>query len=771
MPRKNWKKVSSASLLRLDPFCSTNSVEVQGFVPTRSAFFDKMYVKPSENNNADADDKRIKQAISDRTQNLLLFIKGYAGCGKSVYIQHLLYEYVTKNSVKTYNLALDESKDDSDKQKQSVHCLDVGAGTSKDDIRWRYTEDLASMITHDIVADKDIYWQFCSLINENNDAVSFIDVQKCLKNQLVPCKSILDSLYSNSEVIMNAISVELRKFEFALLLAIDCLWRIAHHLVDKQKNKKTPANAYYFICFDNLDAVDNIVQCNTFIQELCKFRRNMNAFQTELAIRHPEYRLNTFVIIVACRSVTWGKLHLSEYIRDDEMGERGRHLCDFDISGFFEYVKIVEKRIDYYSRKAKNVQNATTILKELQLIKELNEMLYVRNRFKPLFNYNYRKCVEVITEIITDSRKSIEEAVSLASRFDYSLGDGIFSGSSSIFFRAVFDHLKKNHLFDSSIMGLVDVNKSTDTNAPLCDLTSQARVILQYLYNETQEGGKCRTHINQIFEYFQPIYPLSSVCTVLDHLFSRNTAWRRPINIVKQPFEKNYEEGTLEQQAELYLNDHHAPKERFIEFDICTSGKEYIEFMVPHFEFFSCRASSKSCEYPALFSNMSLVNVDSIGLSPTTQQPVELTKQCVFDTTCEAVIESVRVCCEKLSTFNKAVMTAKGLTSEEYLQEPIVKRTQRNNPQLHEERIIFCHIYYLESYREYLINFRFKDATEKERLSLNARMIAYIEKYLDLYDEFIYPSQRDQIAAQLRTKIKTIKESNFRDFRTKVQVH
>lgn len=116
-------------------------------------------------------------------------------------------------------------------------------------------------------------------------------------------------------------------------------------------------------------------------------------------------------------------------------------------------------------------------------------------------------------------------------------------------------------------------------------------------------------------------------------------------------------------------------------------------------------------------------------------------------------------------------MKAKGLTSEEYLQEPIVKRTQRNNPQLHEERIIFCHIYYLESYHEYLIKFRFKDATEKERLSLNARMIAYIEKYLDLYDEFIYPSQRDQIAAQLRTKIKTIKESNFRDFHTKVQVH
>lgn len=761
MMRKNWKNASASSLLRMDPFCRTYSNEMQPFVPSRSEFFRKLYVEPSNKESVQIIDKSIRDAINARTQNLVLCIKGYAGCGKSVYIQRLLHDYVKRGQTENcvpYDLGPLGDEEEYSLNKANVHCLDIGAGTSSDDIRSRYTEDISRMIAKGIEYDADIYTELCNIVITNPDAINHIDGKGQIQREFVEIDSIKDCLLNGYSQIHNAVKEQLRQFDIPLLLAVDCLWRISCYLVDKKKKRLKSVNAHYFICFDNLDAIDDIEQCNGFIKKLCMFRRNLGACQILLNGNNHMYDIKHFVFIVACRTVTWGKLSLSEFVFDDEQGEIGNHLRDYDISEFFEYVDIVEKRIAHYKRSAGHSSQATKVIGEMDIIKRLNKMLYVRQRFKPLFNYNYRKCIEVITKILENWKPYIDEAIDLADECDGASGDGVFSGSSAIFFRTVFEYLKKNHLFESRIMGLVGIDDPTTPDADPIQLTSLARILLQYIYNRINIDRWEMCRLDQIFRYFESIYPLREVRDMIDHLFKRNTAWRRPINIVKQPFAKEYEQATLEQQEWIYHNAEEPDYDRFIAFNICSSGKEYLQFVIAHFEFFACRASRELDELPPLFSQKS-------------HKDIQENQRYRFEDTCDIVLHSVEMCCEKLCMFNNVVMSVKNLSLDEYMKEPIVRRTYRNNPQLHEERIIFCHIYYLESYRDYLINHCYSTAPVDRRKDLNRRVVTYIERYLDLYDRYVKTTERDQVAKKLRNKVQIIVDSDYEDFKTTIAVY
>ena len=87
--KKNWKNVTSSFLLKVDPFYNKKINDSEEFVPSENVFFRKLYVLPSSFNNAAAIDEEIHNQIKGRTKNLVVCIKGYAGCGKSVYIQKI----------------------------------------------------------------------------------------------------------------------------------------------------------------------------------------------------------------------------------------------------------------------------------------------------------------------------------------------------------------------------------------------------------------------------------------------------------------------------------------------------------------------------------------------------------------------------------------------------------------------------------------------------------------------------------------------------------
>ncbi len=748
--RKNWNSVTSAFLLKLDPFYNKKINDCEEFVPTEKNFFKKIYVNPSKKNNSNSIDEEIRNKIKERTKNLILCIKGYAGCGKSVYVQKLMHDFYPKNDNfknNTYNLK-------PNLKSNSIHRLEIGAGTSSNDILSRYIDDLSISIANGIKYDLDVFHTFCAIIADNDDAIRYIDNALKLHDEFIISNSIKSCLQATFQELKEAIRIELKKYDISLLFSIDCLWRIALHATQKEKADKTLKEAMFFICFDNLDAIDNIDMCREFIKNMCEFRTNLDECLYLLNKNHAEYDIKTFTFIITCRNVTWGRLHLSEYAEDDDAGDISSHLCDYDISSFYEYVDIVKGRIEYYTTMANGNQKAQKILDEMETIQKLNNMRYVKERFKPLFNYNYRKCVDVITHILRKSPVYLKEAIDLAGHDLFSVNDKVYSGSSSIFFRLVFDYFKENKLFGYDMMDLVDLDMPFDDDCENRILTSQARIILMYIYNESkkQDGGK--TRLDQIFEYFEGIYSLTDICDTIYGLFTRNTAWRRPINFSKRPLVEHSEKDDLYSQMDLYNKTNKLDPSAFTKFEICKAGAEYIEFVIGHFEFFACRASETNYLAP-LFSEESFNYIQDDA-------------KYEFEITCEAVLEAVEKCCKKLAAFNQKVMDAKNIDLQKYLKEPIIKKTERNNPQLHEERVIFCHIYHLESYRNYIINTYMNDKLAEDRANINERIVNIILKYIDLYGKYIISTQRQGVIKTLSDKIETIKESKYYDFKTKI---
>lgn len=86
--------------------------------------------------------------------------------------------------------------------------------------------------------------------------------------------------------------------------------------------------------------------------------------------------------------------------------------------------------------------------------------------------------------------------------------------------------------------------------------------------------------------------------------------------------------------------------------------------------------------------------------------------------------------------------------------------------QLHEERIIFSHISYLEFFRQFKIN----SITDREKKDINKLIVDAIIRYLDLYDEYVEPvdMQRAERAKILREKAELIKNSGYEDDKTKI---
>ncbi len=448
-------------------------------------------------------------------------------------------------------------------------------------------------------------------------------------------------------------------------------------------------------------------------------------------------------------------MHLSEYVDDDESGDTSAHLSDYDISAFYEYIDIVKGRIDFYSKKASTNPHALEILTDMAMIENLNQMLFVQERFKPLFNYNYRKCIDVICEILPIYRDYLKETISLVEENLDTNSDGVYSGSSSIFFRMVFEYFKTHNLFDTA--NLVDVSSQYEKENDKKLLTSQARIFLMYMYNESKKPAGGATRLDQIFDFFNPIYNLDDICETIYSLFMRNSAWRRPINFSRRPLRDHHEKEDLFEQLDLYKNPNaHNSIDSFTKFELCKAGKEYIEFIITHFEFYACRCSSIDEFIPPLFSEKSLQYNEDID-------------KYQFEITCEIVFNAVENCCKKLKFFNEQVMQAKNLTLEQYLYEPINARTIRGKkPQLHEERVIFCHIYHLEAYRYYLINTKFEESDNLLRATINQRIIQVIKKYLQLHNIYILSKEQSSVIDILNKKINIIENKKYCDFSTQI---
>ena len=293
------------------------------------------------------------------------------------------------------------------------------------------------------------------------------------------------------------------------------------------------------------------------------------------------------------------------------------------------------------------------------------------------------------------------------------------------------------------------------------DEVSLSRLILTLL---RERGDRCS--MLELYNLLSPFFDIDDITNEIWFLNeSSRKIWRRLL-LFNVKFPTSLVE--LRKQGQAYKK-HNVEIEEYSEVDICTSGKAYIEFVVPHFEFMLSRHNHsigllEDRRSQPLFADSSEAEINT-----------DIFKY-RFEKKIDWVYQDVRDCCYNSVHFSDKICDYYNISRDDYINNTVYNYMSYAQDgtvrfkQSYESRLIFSHIGYIERYRRYLLK---KHREDKDYLvDINKRIINFIQKYISLYtdEKTCYQTEEQNKAAkELENAIERIKQSDYRDYVTKVE--
>ena len=345
---------------------------------------------------------------------------------------------------------------------------------------------------------------------------------------------------------------------------------------------------------------------------------------------------------------------------------------------------------------------------------KLNKSLEImHDRYAVLWNRNYRTCSLIAYILFSESDYEFETCVKFLQNSvedDGYQNNSVlrtYFGGSAILLSYVCQVFSDHHIWNKHLELAELHNTSPDKYSPSSRGVSLSRLILTYLYN------KGPAYLTELYDVFckNGLVSIEVLCHCLSILLARENSgvWRRPIYYANDCILSVKAEDI---NKELY-DECHESKHDFA-FQICDSGRAYVERLMSEFEFFSNRLSNKN---KPLYMNGDIRKLRVIMNN---------------------VFNAVRNCCRNMICFMNEYMRLTNMKKEQYLRLQIHPKTSNGSYQLHTERIIFSHIAYLNKTRLFFLN-RDVAADFDTRKRYNELFVDYISKYLKLYNDYIAP--------------------------------
>lgn len=734
-------------LLKADPFGQVINVhnkennKTKSLVDDSDDFFSHIYVGASgalDINGNHYSDKTIDKWLEENDNFsgalncLLFFVEGYAGCGKSTLVQHILYEVLGNLNYEYsyYNYDIGSYPDESiDDQK-----------SSNDLIKYSILHGLKKQILTVLSTkgSRTIFNRFL-LLMEDEDSLRKLDSSGNVRIKFGATKGFASSVatlfnchdlqkHSAMKELEEVIAGQFEELTIYPLLCVDYLWRLAQYLAEPETYRK-----YMYVCYDNLDSIMNIDVLCDFKDKLITFRDNLNEYISQLNknIREQkkEYgqnvcRIPSFVIFSTYRKITAIRSNSRNMEMLEDMIASSEYIQVVEVSKQYDFTKIAHRRTNHFSSKIRTTNicgNRTNgLIRQMNKINKLKGMYFVKTTYAGLWNNNFRACSNVLSELVEHNSNEIDRCIILHDeKFDGCNRDKYcYYGASSLFLHAICKMLKRMCIFDSNHLDLINIKEDA-----LSRNTSLSRLIITYLYTRNES-----VPITELFEAFDKVFEAEYICKILGQLIKRvkGEIWRRPIYYSRNALDnENDIQNVLYKQYKKYKNNEQC---KYTEFRICDCGETYINEVVPQFEFYSVRIDE---QHPNLY------NINKV-------EDLEAVLQSVF--------EKIQVCCEKQIEFARKYMEEYNLDRAKYLTQPFHPRTHSGNPQLHIERVIFSHTEYFNKYRMYLNSKRKPEKYDK----FNEVLLKYIGNYLEVYNDYISRicSDRKGVAKKMQDKLK-----------------
>lgn len=744
MQRARLSSRKLSSYLKIDCFGERQTIRYPGQridydIIHRSDFFTHLYTHVrngkitgrtgEQDYYSEYDYEQWIKALKESLRSVIVFVEGYAGCGKSVFVQKILSEIFP-------NLDYD----------RNYYNYDIGF-TFENNNQSRIKDAILECYIDQYVR---FYREGQAVIVEKmedllkQEAIDQLDNARSIFYEFTATKAYLDAkkMLEEGDIpnFRKIIHDQLSRLTTEQIIYIDCILRLAKYVSDITEPETQ------IICYDNLDAIENNDELCDFDNVLQTVKENMDSFLSKSNINYIERGQPHFVFIATYRKITAVRVGLFEGSeRYGDNRNQQENIFYIDGSHLFEYKQMVKNRY-YYFREFVRTRHLEAelidIVKKMEEVVELFRTSFVNSRYAGLWNNNYRTCSDIMERIVSDYEVEAKQCIKLTkSRYDdYDEHINVAIGASAVFLSIICRVQRDCNYWGNKHLDIIDLNGPVPTRKELEQnkrnvrkLTTLSRLILTYVQNVYSVEERS-VSTNELFGVFTPAFSVQDIACTLANMLKHDKAgiWRRPIVYTKNAIPNNadiYEE--LKRQGDNRENSDYL----FSEITTCDCGDSFITRVSCDYEFYSAR----------------LGNSRSLYLAETVD---EIKK--VLD----GVLEAVDCCCQKMILFRN-YYTQNARMVGKYNDQLFHPRTFNKKPQLHTERVIFSHIEYLDNYRLYIQNC--KDFNNEDKETIKGYLVETIGEYLKLYQEKIIKldKRRASVATDLADALEKAKTATL----------
>lgn len=288
----------------------------------------------------------------------LYFIEGYAGCGKSTFVQRVLYD-VLEDTNYDYN----------------YYDYNIGA----------YIGNKKARLISDAIISCCLR-QIATTIKEKKDSTitQFCELLSGTRIEYFDSAGTLNAIFSGemfnksySELKSGKIDVNgfTNRFRYAFkdvalyqILAMDYIFRIANYICggyDKTKRRTIP------VCYDNLDSIENFHMLKDFDDSIVSILSNLDSYlyASKKMFEDKHLPIPRFVTFVTYRKITVAKVELHKHNELlDDIVSSNQFIYSLDASELFDFKDIVSKKYRFYQGFFRHRHiDASKILDELKL--------------------------------------------------------------------------------------------------------------------------------------------------------------------------------------------------------------------------------------------------------------------------------------------------------------------------------------------------------------------------------------------------------------------
>lgn len=514
--------------------------------------------------------------------------------------------------------------------------------------------------------------------------------------------------------------------------------------VNTIRNKSTQ-----IIFYDNLDIIDNPQHIAFFINKLQEVLHKISKCFNK------NHSTPVFNVIVAVRKITYALISSFSEVRDNERGFGDVRVNFLDISNLYSSTQLLKHKaqvlMNNFQDYIPDEYNRTDVKKFLVALINIPEETLKEICLPDLFNHNIRACANILERSMKHSSNIVPKKVNIKKMPNRC--------NSAIWINSICAVLQENGIWSN--LGY-NTNDKENINYP----TTLSRLILTYLYNKRRKSRErergyetVEVSFEEIIQVFEklPFFSFSGnaknmaeyaeknysandtrlkIINALSNMIKRNMEsdginpknemelWRRPIYFTKNAFSLTDSNGEDNVQNELNkqmkcFKQHNA---YITDFCITDEGYTFIEKIATNFEFYSVRYNG--CRSIPLCY---LINTNEL------------------DTMISNVYTQVQKCINNhqwlMGFYIRKYGKSHNNTSHhdykndvnDYCQQKFHPRTDGQKPQLHIVRTIYDHIFYLNDYRDYLIGIGHENLRE-----LNKCLVKWIGRYLELYRKNLY---------------------------------